>query len=799
MSKRKLLFTLSEIFLYVSAFIWFFISACNYALSNSMFYLFCALGFLAVCTGLCSSTVKERTKNGEIAGKDESLLILYTCLSVVSPISLVLYIVILSKKWKMEEITEKTEVNKPIKEQKPKKPWYKRLNFIVTVVSVCVILVSCFSAMCFETSLFKVKVSDFTLNKEMTEKYNSEELNGVSWVIESDSLSYTVTSYVPKTATADNPAPTIFVMPGFTRTRTTMAQYAIEMSRRGAVVFVIDPGCQGGTTYSGYKENGEMISSTVGANGLNYLVQYVYKNTDDFPFVDRERFGAIGHSAGGGNVCDTAEEFAGYNYGDSIIKSLYISGYIKTSSANRYKNLRCNAGLSYAYYDEGEYRYQSDTTSFSVIAYRFINEVYYASSNTPVTTSIDDIKYDYGYGNMEDGTYRIIHREKTNHCFEMYDSLSISNSISFFTETLGFGTDTAATSHTWFGKEFSNGLALIAAMTLLVSLCSMLLDTPFFATIRTKRTKRVAAAYKEGNGDAVDEALSNGTYKQLIEGKPLKRKPANAADKILFWIPMIITAIIACLDYIPLANLSIEWLPDAASNTFTFFFPARMVNAVLFWAVVNGTIGLIIFFGTLLIKNAVRAEKDWSQLEPLKINWLQLLKLLLLAVILFVAYYGIDHLCIAVFHEDFRFMLISASSITPRYAVTWLMYIPLFFIFYIQNSIRVNCGIGFEGFKEWKVLLIGALANSLGLVFILVVNYFAYFTTGSVFYGYMGAGNEVWLYINMVFPLIVMMALLPIMNRLFYKKTHSVYLGAIICCAVFIMMTLTASVSYIAM
>ena len=800
MSNRKLLFTLAEIFLYVSAFIWFFISACSYAVSSPLCYLFCALGFLSVCVGLCGSSLKERVKGKEIAGKDKTLLTVYTCLAVVSPVSLVLYAVIISKKRQADETAE-SEIQpeeQPVL-PKAKKPWYKRLNFIVSITSVAVIIVACFSAMCFETSLFKVKVSDFTLNKEMTEKYNSESLNGVSWVIESDDLSYTVTSYVPKTATADNPAPTIFVMPGFTRTRTTMAQYAVEMSRRGAVVFVIDPGCQGGTTYSGYKENGDMISSTVGANGLNYLVQYIYANADDFPFVDRERFGAVGHSAGGGNVCDTAEEFAGYNYGDSIIKSLYVSGYIKTSSANRYKNLRCNAGLSYAYYDEGEYRYQSDTTSFSVIAYRFVNEVYYSSANCAVSEPIDDVRYDYGYGNMEDGTYRIIHRETTNHCFEMYDAPSITNCIAFFTETLDFGKNVSASSHTWFGKEFSNGIALIAALTLLFSLGSVLLDTPFFATIRTKRTKRVAAAYKDGNGEAVDDALANGTYKQLVRGEPLKRKSATAVDKILFWIPMIITAIIACLDYIPLANLSIEWLPDAASNTFTFLFPARMVNAVLFWAVVNGTIGLLIFFGTLVIKNAARKEKDWSQLEPLKINPLQLLKVLLLAVILFAAFYGIDHLCIAVFHQDFRFMLISASAITPRYAVTWLMYVPLFFIFYIQNSIRVNCGIGFEGFKEWKVLLIGALANSLGLVFILVINYFAYFTTGAVYYGYMGAGNEVWLYINMVFPLIVMMALLPIMNRLFYKKTHSVYLGAIICCAVFIMMTLTASVSYIAM
>ncbi len=801
MKTKKNLFLAAEICLYVGTFMWFFIAACAFALSDKLYYLYTALGILCICTGLCGSTIRARLTSEGFSDKDKKRFIACMVLSVAFFPATVLYAVGFFKNFadKEEVVAEQSASNELAAESpvKTEKPLFKKKSFIVSVICVCTVLFSCFSAMLFETSAFGVKVEDFTLTQEMTVKYNTEKLNGVSWVIQSPSLSYTVTEYKPKTASKENPAPVVFVMPGFTRTRTTMAQYAIEYSRRGAVVFVIDPGCQGGTTFSGYKEDGSMISSTVGANGLDYLVQYVYANTDKYDYVDRQRFGAVGHSAGGGNVADVAEEFAGYNYGDSVIKSVYISGYIKTSSANRYKNFRCNAGLSYAYYDEGEYRYQSDSSAFETIASRFVNEVYYSSANSAVPSKIYDVKEDYAYGNAEDGTYRIIHREKTNHCFEMYDALSITNSISFFTETLNFGKDISASSHTWFGKEFFNGLALVAAMTLVVSLAYFLMEIPFFKTIRTKRTKRVAAAYAEGNGEAVDNALANGTYSSLMLGK--ERKKPNAADKIVFWLSMIVSGVIACLDFIPLANVSIDMFPDAASNTFTFFFPARMVNAVLLWAVVNGLVGLAIFFGTVIIKNLVRKEKDWSQLEPLKINPVQLLKTLLLAAILFVAYYGLDHLCIAIFHEDFRFMLISASSIPPRYAVTVLMYLPLFFIFYIQNSIRVNCGIGFEGWKEWKVLLVGALANSLGLVFILVINYVCFFSTGSVFYGYMGAGNEVWLYINMVFPLVIMMALLPVMNRIIYKKTHNVWLSAIVCCAIFVTMTMTASVSYIAM
>ena len=90
-----------------------------------------------------------------------------------------------------------------------------------------------------------------------------------------------------------------------------------------------------------------------------------------------------------------------------------------------------------------------------------------------------------------------------------------------------------------------------------------------------------------------------------------------------------------------------------------------------------------------------------------------------------------------------------------------------------------------------------ACPPSLGLVFILLINYTCYFVTGTPFYSYWDGGTEVWLYVNMVFGLVVMMFLLPIFNRLLYKITHNVWTGAIACCMIFVMMTITASVSYI--
>lgn len=461
--------------------------------------------------------------------------------------------------------------------------------------------------------------------------------------------------------------------------------------------------------------------------------------------------------------------------------------------------------MSYAYYDEGAFRYRTDADEpLEVAGLKFINNV-----NGENTNSYSELSYDYGYGDMSDGTYRVVHRENTNHCFEMYDKTSIANTVKFFDESLDMNSGLDGFSQVWFGKEFFNGLALASAFTFVIALCAVLMNIPFFATI--KNSKKKAAA----NADAEPAMVQvEGAKPAVISGRAHK----TVAHKVIFWSCIILTAIIACLDYIPLANLSIEIFPvHNKANVFTFMFPARMVNAILLWAAINGAIGLVIFFGTTLLENlyeysvykikGVQPEYDWNKFKAIKIGgnkWynvlFNVLKAILLALICFGAFYFLVQISYWCFHQDFRFMLISAAPLNARMFVTALEYMPIIFVFYISNSIRVNCSIGREGWKEWKVMLVSALANSVGLAFILLINYVCYFTTGTPFYGYWGANNnEVWLFINMVFGLVVMMFILPIFNRLFYKITGNVWTGAIACCMIFVMMTISASVSYIPM
>ncbi|MCR5742007.1 MAG: hypothetical protein K6G38_06085 [Gammaproteobacteria bacterium] len=807
--KRKLL-TAGQVLNYVFTFIYALVSALFYSVSEKIYWLFIVFGLIALCVGLYTETIKTRLlESTELSKKDKIILIVFSVLSIISCPACLLYLLALLNK---EDNKYKTTVNpdyKPI--EKKERKWYFKTSFILVCLSFILIFVFSIVASTVETSGGKVKVTDYTLTKKETDLYNrNQPINGVSFTIDDPSVYYSFTEYRPKDASMTNLAPVVFVLPGFTRTKATMSQYALELSRRGAVVYTIDPGSQGASSYGGYQadENGEYIldengnktqnSYNVARSGLGYLLQYVYNNIDKFNYIDRDKIGVVGHSAGGGDATKLASDFAGATYEESIIKALYISGYIKTSAANLFYKLRCNTALSYAKYDEGAFRYQDENQAYEVIALRFINEV--NSKTSSANGHFDYFIQDYEYGNMANGTYRVVHHEDINHCFEMYDPISIANTFNFFSQAFALDKTIADTDQVWFVKEASNGLALVSAFILIIALVYVVIEfVPFMkplneeAKVRLEEEKLIRLAY------------SNNLY--IREKGGVEHKEKTFLKRVLFFIPTILTAIIACLDFVPLARLSMDLFPDAAGNVYTAFFPERMMNSVFLWALFNGALGLVIWVLTTAIENLIylisgQKEKiDWSKFKGLKVKPSNLLKSLGLAVILFFTFYGVLEIVYLITHQDFRFMLISASPLNKRMFVTWLIYIAGFYVFYVSNSIRVNLTVAREGYKEWQVLTISALANSLGLVFIIIINYWVYFKTGTVFYGYYSASDqsEMWLYINMVFGLIPMMAILPIFNRLAYKKMGNVYSGALLWCMIFIMMSLSASISFIPM
>ena len=65
---------------------------------------------------------------------------------------------------------------------------------------------------------------------------------------------------------------------------------------------------------------------------------------------------------------------------------------------------------------------------------------------------------------------------------------------------------------------------------------------------------------------------------------------------MIFWSVFFLSALIACISFIPMVDVAKILFYESANRELTWFFPQRMNNSVMLWAAFNGSIGLVIFF-----------------------------------------------------------------------------------------------------------------------------------------------------------------------------------------------------------
>lgn len=773
MNIKKKLLVIASIIGYIFTFIYIFFAAIFFSMKENIYWLFFILGVVTFIGSLLLSTVKDRLRGKEMSKTQIVQTLVFGVVSIGSPITFILSLVSLLIK-NNDPIVLKPYVIKDndedIKEET--KPLIKRKNTIVGLIFLVAIFISSFASFLIETSGCKTEISQFYLTKEMSEEY-SQPINGKSYVIKSDVMRYMVNVYKPKKASSENKLPAIFLSSGYTRNKESVANFAIELSKRGAVCITFDSAAHGESSYGGYYINSKdeltKAGTADGRWGLNYVVSYIYNNTTDFDYIDRDRLGAAGHSQGGAATMQSSIDLSnGGTYETSILKAIQISGYC-TQLTYYAGLLRSNAMLTWGMYEEG-YAAGSYENYFA----HFVND-----ANGYGTFNYTNVNINEGYGDMSDGTYRIITRPKTNHFLTVYSSENVERACDFFNEALSLDNPIKGNKQTWVIREITSIVTFAGGFTFIFSLATLLMSLKFFKDVKKAK-------------------VNSNVETEEVDGVIVK-KPQSIYSRLKFWLSTLLTAVIACLDYLPLCTLAQKtiFLETGAGN-YNYFGPCKMLNGVMLWAVVNGLIGLVVFFLPKIIETIVFKIKnkgkdikcEIKEFEPLKINIISLLKTILLAVILFVSFFGIVELIYLIFHQSMRLILVSVPTITVRSLVAWAMYIPFFFIFYISNSIRVNCGIGFEGFNKPAEYVVAILANSLGLVFILLIQYTKYVFTGSPYWSDTTS-------INVIFGVTIMMALLPIVNRIFFKRSNQVYLGAIIATMIFIYISVAGTANLI--
>jgi hypothetical protein len=553
--------------------------------------------------------------------------------------------------------------------------------------------------------------------------------------------------FKPQSATKQNPAPLVVVVPGFQRSKETLSNISIELSRRGIVVIAIDPYAQGSSSSSLSRR-----SATTEGYGMFAVVDYVH-DTSILNYVDKHRIGATGHSAGGNAAIRGASYFgrqAARSGSPSKLSAVYVSGYVVTLADEVLKHVRSNVGMSYALYDEGAYRNELKSGDMRIApeSLRLVNSVR--------DTALTEVELGRYYGNREDRTLRVVHNERLLHPLQPYSIQATANQLEYFEKVFDWEGGLSSRDQIWFWKELFTLIAAVAAFVALVPLAALLLEIPVF--------------------------------RALVHPVPPSLPAPRGAGKAIFWSLFVISGLIACFTYIPMAELSQRMFLAATNRQPTWFFPQRMNNAVMLWALLNGGVGFLLFWLTYQFfgKHHGVTSAMWGMQTSVP----ELLRTMALALALFGSFFLLLFSIYYCFHVDYRFVFFGARVFPPVTFLLLAIYAPFFLLFFLSNSLRVNGAMRFTGEPEWKSMLRAAVANSFGLLLIVLIQYCVFAWTGTVYW------TDGWLYVNLLFAVVPIMFVLPYFHRYFFRLTGRIYLGPLTMCLIFIMILLSNTVCY---
>ena len=559
--------------------------------------------------------------------------------------------------------------------------------------------------------------------------------------------------YKPSSASKENKAPFIVVVPGFQRSKEALSNIAIELSRRGNVVALIDPYAQGMSSSSLSRR-----AATTEGYGMFALIDTVSKG-NLYDFVDTDKMASTGHSMGGNAAIRGANYFGREAIREnkkSKLHSVYVSGYVLTLTEKVLEDVRSNVGVSYALYDEGAFRnelqgWDAGNMKIAPEALRTVNSI------LDENQKLDVIELEKFYGEIDKNTARVIYNERLLHPFQPYNNIATANQLIYFDKVFNSDVKLDPYDQIWQWKELFTLLSMITSLIMLIPLTRFLLKLNFFS--------------------------------ELVKEVPKPLPVQNRKGKVIFWSIFIIGATVACLTFIPMVDIAKIIFQKASNRELTWFFPQRMNNSVMLWATFNGVFGAILFFGSyhLFGRKAGIKKDSWG----IKITNIEIVKTFLLGLLVFLIYYGTLNVIHFIFHVDYRFWFMGVRIFQPQMVLVLAMYFPFFFVFFLSNSLRVNGAMRFENQPEWISRLVAGLANSSGLIMIIVIQYFVFLYSGSVFW------TTNWLSVNLLFGIVPMMFFLPYFNRVFFEMTGRIYLGPVITCLIFIMILSTNTVVYL--
>ncbi len=455
------------------------------------------------------------------------------------------------------------------------------------------------------------------------------------------------------------------------------------------------------------------------ANGFGGPDALAYMRT--LNFVDKDNIGLEGHSMGGWASVIAA----------SVIPDGYQAIMLQGSSTGTLgapdgtPTFPRNLGLVFSKYDEFAGLMWLTPRAQDIMATDKLKAVF---------GTTEPVEVGRLYGSIEEGTARMLYQPVTNHPGDHLSRAAIGDAIDWFQQTLEGGNGLAPGDQIWFWKEIGTLVALIGMIMSLFAFGGLLLRTRFFGILR----------------------------------EPLPENRGIVGPG--WWIGALLTAAIPALTFFPLQHLAdAPWAPTA-------LFPQNLTTGIMFWALGNGLITLVLFLlWHFLVNKKTGADADnygltWRErLSGSKI-WRSFLLALAIAAFGYLQLLLVDFF----FKTDFRFWVLAIKPLSPLQFRIFLGYLIPFTLFFLMLGVALNGQLR-RNVKMGTAMWINIALVIGGIVVLLLVQYIALLSTGL-----MAIPAEPLLTI-VAYQFVPLLAIVALITTFFFRKTGRVWTGAFLC------------------
>jgi len=678
----------------------------------------------------------------------------------------------------------------------------------VLVVALVLIVLGSFCASMFNTSMFQVKV------KKIDFKTEHGTLSGLL--------------YMPKGAGAEDPRPVIVTTHGYLNSKEMQDAPAIEMSRRGYIVLALDMYDHGD---SRWKED-IPVGSQFGTfwiysqyDAANYMAKQDYTKKDE---KGNAYLAVSGHSMGGFStlVALYMDEMASLQTGTrSIYAGISVGADYSYASAVASETDYIAAfgnrtvGMIAGHYDEfffnkadeektanekkvtGTVTYKDFAATASGKQFLGLTSEDTAKSEQLYTVESGELLYEGNVVRESQTGQHIIYTPNQTHPWNHFSKTTTADLIDFYTTAFDGVTSVNQANVTlnsenqiWFLKELCNLIAMIGFFVLLLPVVGMLLKAPFLKQAITEEIPMLSPENTKLQRIASwVSIIACMLYPGILFATLMDKEKTGLM--VLTGIALIAAVSGAILAIIKKekAGILAAVISLIAASLFLFadkilplnpFFNEPTTNQIVYWAICNGLIALIIsifFYGITKKKEGA----SWSAYGVTG-KGKSILASFCIAILSMIILYAVLFLIQAVFGTDFRFWTMAVRTFKPEFVVVWLRYLPFFFVYYFINAIAINANT--RGKRGGYAIAIGL--NVGGLILWLLCQYGMDFATGTAMLPAQALNGI------LLVATIPCLAIAAVYAKKLFEKTHNVWLAAFINTMLFTMITVANTVMF---